>query len=216
MNSFLYIGFDLATTTTGVAVVLEKTREEQLPFCFELDFGGWEQIQKQGFKINQLNSFIDDVCLAAKINQASVCVVIELSNFSNPELTQKFAFIAGMIIQQFNNSFKGTCIHFKLVNANSWFQIVYSALEVDDAPKFNKLTRQERKQWSIQAANDLIDYDPDIELDNRIIGLENWTKKHRPTTDNESDALLMCLYFWKLTDTYQNKAIKKAQKRLKG
>lgn len=111
------IGIDLSSTKTGVCV-LDSENNLLLNYVIETDFKRTlnSVVNQMCFQVSPLTSFI-------KENQV-VKVGIELSNFSNPKLTQRFSLLAGILITQLENISYDTKIEYKLFNCNQWQKLV--------------------------------------------------------------------------------------------
>lgn len=121
MNYSLKVAIDLSTTTSGIAIkkfdypiethVIDTTQAKDV-----MDYVNvWEkEIVNHLIRINYKDC--DTVLLG-----------IELANFSNPKLTQKFSFIAGIICALFNDVFKNCyfpALTVKLFNSNEWQRLI--------------------------------------------------------------------------------------------
>lgn len=144
------IGVDLSTTKTGiVAMKIGDNSYKNGYYTFNkilIDNTNMKTINSvdKNFKLH-IKSLIDSLQLQ---EQASLIlnIGIEISNFSNPKLTQKFSLYAGMIISFFNELLPN--INFKWFNSNQWQYLI--GCKVSDERNVRK---QKAKEWASQFEN---------------------------------------------------------------
>lgn len=138
------IGIDLSTTKTGI-VGLKWNKNNITSFKRVL-------VDNSNFKnINNVeNNFrkqIIDFWNSLKIKEGDrVCVGIEISNFSNAKLTQKFSLYAGLVIATFNQLAPNIC--FKWFNSNQW-QFLIGCKTTDE----RNVRKQKAREWVSQYEN---------------------------------------------------------------
>lgn len=111
------IGIDLSSTKTGVCV-LGPRNDLMLNYVISLDFK--KTINCVVSQLNmQLSPLVDII-----MKKENIMIGIELSNFSNPKLTQRFSLLAGMIISHLQSIRFDTVIQYKMFNCNQWQKLV--------------------------------------------------------------------------------------------
>lgn len=142
----IVVGIDLATRQSGI-VILENKR---FSGCAVVKLQKWNNTTKYfNDLIETMNKITKDIYAMIKTkNISKISLVIELSNFSNPQLTQRMSFIAGVIYATFCKYFVNYNIELKLPNANKWFQFFNRDFcKIQD---WTHLTRSERKSLSLK------------------------------------------------------------------
>lgn len=167
------IGIDLATKKLGVAILgLEKQ-----PIVKQFSFIPYEE--------NVIYKNIKNVCNwvmeQTKGIACDIKVGLEISNFSNPKLTQRFATYSGAFIALLSEGKNQVSkIEFKVFNSNAW------QLKVPNI--FNNTTREERKeltkQWILDTFADKID---------------------KNLSDDEYDALAIAYFYNDIETTIESK-----------
>lgn len=127
MNKWV-IGIDLSTTITGVAIL----RNEQIIKTFAVAFDNFNEKNLYNNVIRLIKEINLNVWLLA---DDDYYIGIEVANFSNPKLTQRFSIYAGMIIALMSQVLRDFNAEFKMFNANAWQlkipQIQYNTLRKD-------------------------------------------------------------------------------------
>lgn len=141
-----YVGIDLSTQIIGVAIVL-KPNETRL---WEVHLQHWDsafstiitnhKILKE--MVNEIKDKINYIRNEFDIEDYKIEIGIELSNFSNAKLTQRFSKYFGIIETYLLNSLPKIKL-IKGFNANEWFQHLYKDMNIKEP--FTKLERQTRK-----------------------------------------------------------------------
>lgn len=151
----IYIGIDLATKMTGFSVVAKNPEISSYLFhkTGEIMFADWP-VDITGIKYYQqrvalLIKRIRDILTwnIFEYNPVPIEISMELSNFSNPKLTQRFAKVAGIIETQFlKENYANDIVAIKYFNANEWFKYFAKNLGISN---YVDLSREERKKLSI-------------------------------------------------------------------
>lgn len=142
---WIQIGIDLSTTKTGI-VGLKLSTDSTVSSMKKI------LIDNTNFKnINNVEknfrSQIIDFWKSMKINDYDkVCIGIEISNFSNAKLTQKFSLYAGLVIATFNQLAPN--IYFKWFNSNQW-QFLIGCKTTDE----RNVRKRKAKEWVSQFEN---------------------------------------------------------------
>lgn len=110
-KTFYKVGIDLATRKIGV-VVLDQ--DNKLIF-----HNKWELLEWKDTNIITNVMYIDKFVQSLKLNQPFT-VGIELSNFKNPQMTQRFSYYAGAFTESFYKWYPEHFQELKLFNANAW------------------------------------------------------------------------------------------------
>lgn len=129
------LAFDISSTNIGVAIIDKKNR--WLTRKIEVDYNENDLstlVENLEFEI-QL--FIAHFNLYWAIHD-DILVGLEVSNFKNAKLTQRFSLIAGMIIAILRKQYQSQ-VEFKMFNSNQWQHLI-GCKTTDD--------RQTRKQKS--------------------------------------------------------------------
>lgn len=183
------IGIDLSTKKVGVVVLSDKTRDRKIKDKRTIDFGGWEKLYQEikenpNYYFDWYFKYIQELfpykychnLSTNEVNEVKWMLVIELANFSNPSMTQKFAFIAGALISYFHKKIKN--LEFKVVNANEWFQhLIKDNPNILKGKSWTKIKREERKKIS--------------------------TKLAKIKDDNQADAYWLAYYAFELKDMWE-------------
>lgn len=93
-----------------------------------------------------------------------IALYIEIGNYGNARMTQKFGILAGMLIAEFTsqvaNNKKWFVRETKLITPNEWFARLFQDNKITDK-HYNALTRDERKKISMKLSglnqNDISD-----------------------------------------------------------
>lgn len=148
------VGIDLAISSSGIAIFknyeLEIIQGVRLP-KFENTKEWYENAQKAWYRaFNDTLYQIAHRCLV-KEKPIEINVKMELSNFSNPKVTQRFAFLAGMIYSSICNLFKyaqKVKTNLYMLNANTWFE-QFNEIFVKEK-NWTHIPREKRKELSIE------------------------------------------------------------------
>lgn len=129
------IGIDLSTTKTGIVALSDNMKVDKIPKTI-IDNSKMKNINLvyKNFKIELIN-FIKS--LPTKID-TEFMVGIEISNFSNPKLTQQFSMYAGLIIAILNEL---NIFNIKWFNCNQWQKLI--GCNVADKRDVRKLKAKE-------------------------------------------------------------------------
>lgn len=125
------IAIDLSTTNTGVAVLNEKNTTLS---TFNLAFEKFSQ-DNLFTNINKIKAVVYHI--KKRWPDEPNIWGIEVSNFINPSLTNKFNFYAGILVAYIKEFFGNTII--KIFNSNEWQNIIGAK---------TSHTREERKRLS--------------------------------------------------------------------
>lgn len=180
MNKWV-IGIDLSTTITGVAIL----KNEQLVKTFAVAFDNFDEKNLYNNVLRLVKEIKLNIWL---LPDDSYYTGIEVANFSNPKLTQRFSIYAGMIIALMSQILKEFNAEFKMFNANAWQlkipQIQYNTL------------RKDRK------------------LITKNLMIKTFNVKSTLNED-EYDALAITYFYDAINSTLQQEAITKAKKVVK-
>lgn len=166
--SIFYIAVDLSTTKIGLAIRNHSTLiyNEQVHFEPYADKVIYHNA-------NLLFTKIKEIIKLTNINDLVLNLGIEVSNFSNPKLTQKFSTYAGAIIALLSQYYQEK-INIKIFAANAW-QLKVPGIK-------NDTERKERKELTKQyAINEL-----------------NTSDK---LSEDEYDAIVMCYFYDEIIST---------------
>lgn len=149
-NDTIYVGIDLSTTTIGVAIIFPNTTF----MTWDVKMQYWDsnfETTKQNHTLllnivseikNELKKYIRG-SLSYKIE-----ISIELSNFQNPRITQRFSKYFGILETYFLIMLGDRISVIKAFNANEWFKHLRTTMNVKE--NLNELTRDIRKQMSLE------------------------------------------------------------------
>lgn len=166
------IGIDLSTTKIGVAIcvfnenifTIQETQEYILP-VWGIEIRDYANMNYEIFKIiSDIKKLIEKYSHNPyfpefKPEDCSVNVGIELSNFSNPKLTQRFSRLAGIFqCYMISNANRFNLDTLKFFNANEWF---YHFAKKYNISNFTALKREERKKLSIEKYNEFTNSNTD-------------------------------------------------------
>lgn len=110
-KTYFKVGLDLATRKIGIAIL---DQDNKLFLKDKLDLLEWED-KNIIPNIATIDSFVKSL----KINQPFI-VGIEVANFKNPQITQRFSYYAGVFTKSFHNWYPEEFQELKLFNANAW------------------------------------------------------------------------------------------------
>lgn len=161
------VGIDLSTKNIGVAIIKEN------------------QVQKVDVKVLCNRSFDQSTILEFKwyINwlslflpkdKSNVEVYIEIGNFGNPKMTQKFSLLLGIIKTLF---WEQLGLEVKPISNASWFVLL---AKDNDIKVTNKLKREDRKKISVKLAKQCFH----INEDNDDIADALWIAHYGNRCDN--------------------------------
>lgn len=111
-TNYYKVGIDLSTRKTGVVILDEHNN---LKFKGILELLEWQDCNIIGNLI-KIDNFVKDLNLRGQ----KIKIGIELSNFKNPQITQRFSFYAGAFTESFLKWFPEELKELKLFNANAW------------------------------------------------------------------------------------------------
>lgn len=143
------IGIDLSTTKTGIVAL-------KIDDSYKNGYSSIKRVLIDNTNMKTINSVdknfklhIQSLINSLKLqNQATLLfnIGIEISNFSNPKLTQKFSLYTGLVISAFNELLPN--VNFKWFNSNQWQYLI--GCKVNDERSVRK---QKAKDWASQYEN---------------------------------------------------------------
>lgn len=161
------LGIDLSTKNIGVSVIVWKdyeTKQVESVSLYAL------QLQNRNYDVLTLKElwkfFYEEIMLDTYDD-----IVIEIGNFGNPLMTQKFALLAGMIVCAVPH--KNT----KYVSPSTWFDRFSDDYKI---PNKGSLKRNDRKKFSLLLLNDFL--------------IKNKIQMNKRLTDDMSDAFWIAFY----------------------
>lgn len=166
------LAFDVSTTNIGVCMYESDkefwTHTIQLPKSFAYDYD----------TLNTNLSHLDYELRKFKYG-VEIQLAIELSNFSNPKMTQAFSFYAGIIVERLFRTNK--IVGIKVFNSNEWQYLIGCT------PQSQRNERKEKAQlFAFEKAKN---------------------KKSAFKTQDEIDAYCMCVLYDKIITTDEHKQI---------
>lgn len=196
------IAVDLSTTSTGITYFINGEIKQSL-----INGISWEKLKNSSFQqiLTPFSEYEKGIFWEFSNRDITPMLVIELSNFSNPLLTQRFSILAGIIISSFVSYF-GFNTTIKLINANEWFNHFYNDKCIDyikcNDIAFTSLKREQRKKLSIDKFKQTLQ-------PNQLFSFNQWDIG---TQSDLADSYWIAYYSDKVIDTFdKSKAIKKAK-----
>lgn len=194
----IIISIDLSSRINGVCIF----KGERLVKMDIVNLCGWEFIKKSNYQ--NVYKMIESIkkCVNKLQNENEkyeLHVVIELSNFKNPLLTNRFHFITGMIICGLLDANISTT--FKLVNNNEWFQHFWNQYG-DNTCSYINVPREQRKALSKQ-----------MWLLKNDFNKEQMEQEYGAGCEDLGDAFWMGHYYDILFDTFDKSEIVKKQRK---
>lgn len=160
------LGIDLSTKNIGVSVIVWKDYETKQVEDVILDA---IQLQNRNYDVLTIKELLN---FFKTTNQWTYDeIIIEIGNFGNPLMTQKFALLAGMVVCLVPH--KNT----KYVSPSTWFDRFSDDYKI---PNKGSLKRNERKKFSLLLLNDFL--------------IKNKIKTNKRLTDDMSDAFWIAFY----------------------
>lgn len=154
----IYIGIDLSTNLTGVNVI--NHNKKQL-FWMEYDFQGFKELDRESY-LNIRDFFTKLMNGIAEweknYHEKEFKVIIEVGNFSNAKLNQRFSKLAGIISWLFFEKFNHFMVTVKECNANEWFRHFNKDFVKESS--WTKLSREQRKKLSVDHYNKVNYFQP--------------------------------------------------------
>lgn len=143
------IGIDLATKEIGVAVYIDGEHKQFMGFQVSLK----KAVDWNKDLFEELKQIVGEGDLYRNFE-----IYIEVGNFGSPLVTQKFAYVAGMLAAMF---YEKGCEVVHLVRPSDWFKALTKSKPDKDYHTMNnnQLTRNIRKQISIAALLEDIAHD---------------------------------------------------------
>lgn len=115
------IGIDLSTSNTGIVIL---THNNVFMKAIDLTFDKYCEANLKT-NISKINDVIGNLKNTKVLQEAQeIYVGLEVSNFKNANLTNKFHLYAGLIINGFVNTFGIDVVKFKIFNSNEWQKLI--------------------------------------------------------------------------------------------
>lgn len=188
------IGIDLSTTKTGITYIVEIENIKKLfsdTFIYDFSQSNKSLFEKVNYLTTLTTAYIFKKIKDRVIENGIIenfKLGIEVSNFGNPELTQKFSRLAGMIEYGFHQIFSNSKVETKIFNSNEWYKHLNNDFIYDK--NWINHSRDKRKHYSVYLYKKIID-------------------SSREITDDMSDSYWIANYFDKCLDTSKNKTVNK-------
>lgn len=144
------IGIDLSMNSCGIVVINEYSENRR-----SIIYSTTHHFIKRNMDLQtqlECKAIID--IIMEQIRQKpthSVGLYIELGNYGNAAMTQKFGVLAGMIMSCLTEKIAKSRYHLddaKLISPNEWFKRFVKEKKIEKP--YNQLTREQRKQLSMQ------------------------------------------------------------------
>lgn len=173
------LGIDLSTKKIGICLLEEKTP----PRLGEVRM--WtHNLKNRKFDKDTAKELFD------MIPSGVSKIFVEIGNYGNAAMTQKFAYLAGMLHK--------TDIEIKCISPSSWFEMLLADFEPH--LKANKVEREQRKKLSVQWCRIVLD-------------VHSHPLKDSELTDDMTDAFWVAWYGKDAPDYFQTKKQKQKEAR---
>lgn len=141
------IGIDLSMNSCGITIIndLNNTIEYSTTHHFikrNMDLLTYQECKAL---VEHLSEFT-----MKKTSGCEISVYIELGNYGNAAMTQKFGILAGMLITCFSERVAKSKYYLheaKMISPNEWFKKFVKDKKI--SKPYNQLTREQRKQLSM-------------------------------------------------------------------
>lgn len=142
-NETYKIGIDLSLNSCGIAILNPSNR---------LIKGSTHKFVHRKMNLLTQLECRKIVIDALEKQRGALSLYIEIGNYGNPLMTQKFGIMGGMImssfVEQISQTKKIWLSDIKLVSPNDWFRLLVQDKQIETS--WSSLTREQRKQISMQ------------------------------------------------------------------